>query len=68
MNLGLDREETAADRSRQSVDADGDLGWGRGRRLAVRCFRVRKRIHVDVPHKPTHLDFRFHISFIQVHQ
>ena len=34
MNLGLDREETAADRSSQSVDADGDLGWGRGRRLA----------------------------------
>ena len=67
MNLGLDREETAADRSSQSVD--GDLGsWGRGRRLAVRCFRVRKRIRDDVPNKPTHLHFRFHISFIQVHQ
>ena len=26
MNLGLDREETAADRSSQSVYADGDLG------------------------------------------
>ena len=33
MNLGLDREETAADRSSQSVEADGDLGWGRGRTL-----------------------------------
>ena len=66
MNLFLDREETAADRSSQSVD--GDLAWGRGHRLAVRCFRVRKRIHVDVPNKPTHLHFRFHISFIQVHQ
>ena len=28
MNLGLDREETATDRSSQSVDADGDLGPG----------------------------------------
>ena len=26
MNLGFDREETATDRSSQSVDADGDLG------------------------------------------
>ena len=68
MNFGLDREETAADRSSQSVDADAMVTWGRGRRLAVRCFRVRKRIHVDVPNKPTHLHFRFHISFIQVHQ
>ena len=64
MNLGLDREETAADRSSQSVD--GDLGpWPSA---GVRCFRVRKRIHVDVPNKPTHLHFRFHIRFIQVHQ
>ena len=23
--------------------------WGRGRRLAVRCFQVRKRIRADVP-------------------
>ena len=66
MNLGLDREETAADRSSQSLDADGDLGpWPSA---GVRCFRVTKRIHVDVPNKPTHLHFRFHISFIQVHQ
>ena len=28
MNLGLDREETAADRLSQSVDADGDLPLG----------------------------------------
>ena len=62
MNLGLDREETAADRSSQSVDADAMVTSGRGRR------RVRKRIHVDVPNKPTHLHFRFHIRFIQVHQ
>ena len=63
MNLGLDREETSADRSSQSVDADGDLG---PRPSAGRTRR--KRIHVDVPNKPTHLHFRFHISFIQVHQ
>ena len=66
MNLGLDREETAADRSSQSVEADAMVTWAGA--VAVRCFRVRKRIHVDVPNKPTHLHFRFHISFIQVHQ
>ena len=69
MNLGLDREETAADRSSQSdcrCRCDGDLGpWPSA---GVRCFRVRKRIHVDVPNKPMHLHFRFHIRFIQVHQ
>ena len=27
MNLGLDREETAADRSSQSVDADAMVTW-----------------------------------------
>ena len=27
MNLGVDREETAADRSSQSVDADAMVTW-----------------------------------------
>ena len=38
MNLGLDRKETAADRSSQSVDADAIVTWGRGRRLAYAVF------------------------------
>ena len=43
MNLDLDREVTAVNRSSRPVKDNGDPGV-RGRRLAVRCFQVRKRI------------------------
>ena len=59
MNLGLDREATAVNRS-----VDGDPGPSAG----LRCFQVRKRIRLDVPNKSAHLHFRFHMTFIQVHQ
>ena len=62
MNLGLDREATAVNRS-----VDGDPG-GPWPSAGLRCSQVRKRIRVDVPNKSMHLHFRLHISFIQVHQ
>ena len=42
MNLDLDREVTAVNRSSRPVIVNGDLGSGR--RLAVRRFQVGKRI------------------------
>ena len=68
MNLGLDREVTAVNRSSRSVDGDSGVGATAVGFAAVRCFQVMKRIRVDVPNKSTHLHFKFHISFIQVHQ
>ena len=56
MNLDLDRRD-------RPVDGDSRGGW-----LGVRCFQVKKRIRVDVPNKSTHLHFKFHIGFIQVHR
>ena len=63
MNLDLDRRVTAVNRPSRPVDGDSRGGW-----LGVRCFQVRKRIRVDVPNKSTHLHFKFHIGFIQVHR
>ena len=66
MNLDLDREVTSVNRPSRPVNGDPGavaVGWP-----AVRCFQVRKRIRVDVPNKSTHLHFKFHIGFIQVHR